>query len=149
MFVKTKPIVCPSSLYQAMNNCRICRTSTLARLLITSPPDRFSKVFPNANKTVYSFGHAPIEVDARADQSSEVEQFMIYCPKVKKSWNIGCVVPPADFVAYSVAVTSPWGGPRAVAAGWGWLDPRPDCQGLSPTLSESGERQTSFVHLSC
>ncbi len=37
----------------------------------------------------------------------------------------------------------------AVAAGRGWSDPRPDRQGLSPTLSESGERQTSFVHLSC
>ncbi len=29
----------------------------------------------------------------------------------------------ADFVAYSVAVTSPWGGPRAVAAALGVVGP--------------------------
>ncbi len=42
----------------------------------------------------------------------------------------------------------PKGRSDAVAAGWGWSNPRPDRHGLSPTLSESGERQISFVFLS-
>ena len=40
----------------------------------------------------------------------------------------------------------PLGRSDAVAAGRGWST-QPDGQGLSPTLSESGERQISFVFL--